>query len=85
MTGRDLNVFKMLATSYVLRGSWFWRKAEIQRRLNALDIVADATDSLRKICEVDWLNQSLGDFFELTELGRSEARAMMKPSTAGSR
>jgi len=85
MTGRDLDVFKMLATSYVLRGSWFWRKAEIERRLNAFDIVADADDSLQKICKVGWLSQSLGDFFELTEQGRIQARAMVKPSTAGSR
>ena len=83
MTGHDLQIFRLLAVAFMVRGRWRWRDGEIVRRVRDLYSEGDPGDSLLALCSADWLTYGPGDVFELTELGRIEARQMVGPLMAG--
>ena len=82
---RELEIFKIIATSVVIRGNWRWCRTEINRRLEALHLSSHADEPLSHLCKAGWITLTPIDVFELTEGGRKKARQTMGPSTLGGR
>ena len=78
----DIEIFKQLATIFVLRGSWHWNRSEVATRIQALKLALpqDTDLALIRICKVGWLRESPADHFELTESGMVEARRIIGPT-----
>ena len=87
MTGRDAEVFRQLATSFVLRGISNWSRGEIGVRIQRLrlGLHQDTDVALIAICRTGWLEELPADRFSLTELGKIEARQLIGPTMAGDR
>ncbi len=83
LDSRDLELFGLFATSFVLRGRRSWHCAELVDRLEALGLPTDCQDALKNICSAGWLTEAREDVFELTEAGVGMARYQVEPYRVG--
>ena len=83
LENRDIELFNLMATSFVLRGRRDWVCSELVGRLAALGMPTDCHDALKKLCDEGWLSEISEDRFCLTRQGEKVARAKVGPFAAG--
>jgi len=80
---RDIELFEILATSFVVRGRKSWPCAELVDRLQALGLPIDCSEALKNLCAAGWLQETSEDIFDLTDEGIRVARTRVGPFASG--
>lgn len=80
---RDIELFGLMATSFILRGRRHWHCTELVDRLASLGMPTECREALRNLCNEGWLIEKPEDVFSLTAEGMRMARAKIGPFTAG--
>lgn len=80
---RDIELFEILATSFVVRGRKSWPCSELVERLVALGLPSDCTEGLANLCMAGWVQETSEDVFDLTPEGMRIARARVGPFATG--
>ena len=83
LDNKDVELFDLIATSFVLRGRRRWHCSELVDRLAALKMATDCRDGLKNLCDEGWLTEKPDDIFSLTAEGIRVARSKIGPFTAG--
>ena len=80
---KDIELFALMATSFVLRGRRSWHCSELVDRLLSLGMPTECREGLKNLCNEGWLTETSEDEFSLTAEGVRMARAKIGPFTAG--
>ena len=80
---REIDLFEILATSFVVRGRKSWPCTELFGRLQALGLPTECRDALKNLCAAGWLQETSEDIFELTTEGMQIARTRVGPFASG--
>ena len=80
---REIELFEILATSFVVRGRKSWPCSELVERLEALGLPRDCKDALANLCTAGWVQETSDDIFDLTPEGIRIARARVGPFATG--
>ena len=80
---RDIELFTLMATSFVLRRRRRWHCSELVDRLARLGMPTECREGLKNLCNEGWLTETSEDVFSLTDEGIRMARAKIGPFTAG--
>lgn len=80
---RDIEMFEILATSFILRGRKSWLCSELAERLETLGMSTDCDVALANLSAAGWVRETSDDIFELTNEGVRMAREKVGPFASG--
>lgn len=80
---RDIELFEILATSFVVRGRKSWPCSELVERMEALGLSSDCSAALANLSKAGWVQETSDDIFDLTLEGMRVARARVGPFATG--
>lgn len=83
LDNRDIELFDLMATSFILRGRREWLCSELVDRLSALGMSTECRDALKNLSDEGWLIEKSEDLFCLTDKGMQVAQTKVGPFTAG--
>lgn len=83
LTTLELELFRLVSTSFVVRGKWRWTCEELSARLVAHGLDSECAGALESLCREGWMATSSSGKFDITESGKSHARDLVGPFTAG--